>query len=83
MGNDKLKNIALKDIQIKDSFWNKYIDLVDDVILPYQWELINDRVEDAEKSYCIRNLRIAAKKKKGSMAGWSFRIQTLRNGWKP
>lgn len=72
MGNDKLKNIALKDIQIKDSFWNKYIDLVDDVILPYQWELINDRVEDAEKSYCIRNLRIAAKKEEGEHGGMVF-----------
>ena len=67
-----LKNVELKDIQIKDSFWNKYIDLVEEVILPFQWELINDRVEGAEKSYCIQNLRIAAGQMEGEHRGMPF-----------
>ena len=48
----RLQNIKLSDVTINDPFWNHYIDLVETVILPFQWELINDRVEGAEKSYC-------------------------------
>ena len=57
MEQQRLKNVALNRICIHDTFWNRYIDLVEDVILPFEWELINDRVEGAEKSYCIRNFR--------------------------
>ena len=72
MNKEMLKNVELKNIQIKDSFWNKYIDLVEEVVLPFQWELINDRVEDAEKSYCIQNLRIAAGQMEGEHHGAPF-----------
>lgn len=67
-----LRNVDLKNIEIKDKFWNKYIDLVDEVILPFQWELINDRVEGAEKSYCIRNFCIACKEETGEHKGMVF-----------
>ena len=46
MERQRLKSVALNKIDIHDLFWNKYIDLVEDVILPFQWELINDQVED-------------------------------------
>lgn len=68
----KLRNVPLNKISIKDSFWNKYIDIVDEVILPFQWELINDRVEGAEKSYCIHNFRVAAKEIEGTHKGMPF-----------
>ena len=55
MEKAKLKNYKLKDVWIHDTFWDKYINLVEEVILPFQWELINDRVDGAEKSYCIQN----------------------------
>ena len=69
---NKLSNVPLCKINIQDSFWNKYIDIVDDVILPFQWELINDKVEGAEKSYCIQNFRIAAKEMEGEHRGMPF-----------
>ena len=72
MEKQRLKNAPLKDITIGDSFWNKYINLVDDVILPFQWELINDRVEGAEKSYCIRNFKIACGDIEGEHKGMVF-----------
>nr|WP_024835603.1 beta-L-arabinofuranosidase domain-containing protein [Clostridium sp. 12(A)] len=72
MEGNKLTSVDLKHIEIKDSFWGKYINLVDEVILPFQWELINDRVEGAEKSYCIRNFRIAAGKETGEHKGMVF-----------
>lgn len=62
MEQQRLKSVALNRIGIHDEFWNRYIDLVEDVILPFQWELINDRVEGAEKSYCIRNFRTVIEK---------------------
>lgn len=62
MERQRLKSVALNKIDIHDLFWNKYIDLVEDVILPFQWELINDQVEGAEKSYCIRNFRTLIEK---------------------
>jgi uncharacterized protein len=72
MENKKLQNVPLVDVKIKDVFWNKYIDLVDEVIIPFQWELINDNVEGAEKSYCIQNFRIASGREKGNHQGVLF-----------
>lgn len=72
MEKNILTNVALNNIKINDSFWNKYIDLVEDVILPFQWELINDRVEGAEKSYCIQNLRVANGELEGEHKGMVF-----------
>lgn len=72
MKGDRLTNLKLDQVQIDDLFWNKYIDLVDEVILPFQWELINDKVEGAEKSYCIQNLRVAAGEIEGKHQGMVF-----------
>ena len=30
-------------------------------MIPYQWEALNDRVEGAAPSFCMRNFRIAGK----------------------
>lgn len=68
----RLKNISLDKIQIKDCLWDKYIHLVQEVILPFQWDLINDNVVGAEKSYCIRNFKIAAGLEKGNHQGMVF-----------
>lgn len=77
MLNKRLKNIDLKKIKFHDSFWNRYIDLVDDVILPFQWELINDNVENAEKSYCIQNFHVACGDIEGEHQGVVFQDTDL------
>lgn len=64
--------IPLNHICIKDSFWNKYIHLVKKVIIPYQWEVLNDRLETVETSHCIENFRIAAGEKEGEFQGAVF-----------
>jgi len=46
--------------RVSDPFWTSYRDLVRNVIVPYQWEVMNDRVEDVAKSHAIANFRIAA-----------------------
>ncbi|MDT8715115.1 glycoside hydrolase family 127 protein [Clostridium sp. 19966] len=71
----KLKNskpISLKNVNIKDEFWSEYQKLVKEVVIPYQWEALNDNVSDAEPSYAIRNFRIAAGEEQGEFGGMVF-----------
>lgn len=65
-------SIPLKQIHVNDSFWNKYIQLVRDVTIPYQWEILNDRLEGVETSHSISNFRIAAGEKEGTFQGAVF-----------
>ncbi|MGN0205261.1 MAG: glycoside hydrolase family 127 protein, partial [Coprococcus sp.] len=51
--------IDLKRIRITDAFWKKEIELVRDTVVPYQWEALNDRVADAQPSYCMHNFKVA------------------------
>ena len=72
MGKAANSSISLKNIHITDNFWNKYVHLVKDVIIPYQWDILNDRLEDVETSHCIENFRIAAGEKEGEFQGAVF-----------
>ncbi|MDQ0877383.1 DUF1680 family protein [Paenibacillus sp. V4I3] len=64
--------LPLKNVRIKDAFWSEYIRLVRDVVVPYQWEALNDRVPDAEPSHAIRNFKIAAGDVEGEFYGMVF-----------
>ncbi len=68
----KLETIDLKEIRIRDFFWDRYVRLVRDVIIPYQWDAMNDRIPDAEPSHCLENFKIAAGRKKGEFYGAVF-----------
>ncbi|MBQ3305180.1 MAG: glycoside hydrolase family 127 protein, partial [Clostridia bacterium] len=57
---------------IDDSFWSRIRETVRREGIPYQWEALNDRVPDAEPSYCMRNFSIAAGKQAGTHAGFVF-----------
>lgn len=72
MLDNKLRPLPLKTIQIDDSYWNKYTKLVPAVIIPYQWEILNDRVTDAAPSHCLKNFRIAAGEDEGERLGAVF-----------
>lgn len=69
---NKLSSLPLKSIKIKDNFWSKYTKLVKDVIIPYQWESLNDNIEGAEPSHCLSNFKIAAGEKEGEFGGAVF-----------
>lgn len=73
----------LHQLKINDPFLGQYQRLVRDVVIPYQWDALNDRVAEAEPSHAIANFRIAAGLEQGSSTGWSFRTATWRNGSKP
>lgn len=53
--------LSLRDIQITDEFWKHEMELVRTEVIPYQWNALNDQVEGAAPSYCMRNFRIAGK----------------------
>ena len=55
-----LKPLPFTKVRVTDPDWTRRIDLVRTVVLPYQWEILNDRVDGAEKSYCVRNFWAAA-----------------------
>ncbi len=59
-------------VQIRDAFWDKYIRLVTDEVLPYQWKVLNDQVEGIEPSHAIRNFKIAAGRESGDFYGFVF-----------
>ncbi len=70
-------SIPISDIKITDEFFNKYRDLVGDVIIPYQWDVLNDRLEDVETSHCIENFKIAAGLSNGKFEGAVFQDTDL------
>lgn len=72
MEQQKLHSIDLKKIKIVDSFWSKHVSLVRDVIIPYQWEAMNDRIPGAEPSHCLDNFAIAAGRQSGEHYGAVF-----------
>ena len=67
-----MNSYPLSAVQLCDPFWKEIQDLVRTVVLPYQWEILNDCVEGAEPSYCIRNFRIAAGDLQGKRQGTVF-----------
>lgn len=64
--------LPLKNICIDDKFWNRYINLVHNVLIPYQWDILNDKIEVVELSHCIKNLKIAAGVEAGEFYGAVF-----------
>lgn len=69
--------ISLKNIEITDNIWSYYRNLTKDVVIPYQWEALNDRIKDAEASGCINNFKIAAGEKEGDYVGMVFQDSDL------
>ncbi|GLO65435.1 hypothetical protein MACH08_12190 [Oceanobacillus kimchii] len=59
-------------ITMKDSFWNNYLQLVKEEVIPYQWEALNDRIPNTEPSRAIKNFKIAAGEAEGKFYGMVF-----------
>lgn len=72
MRENRIKKLMLNQVHIGDSFWNKHIRLVKDTIIPYQWDIINDRVPDVETSHSLMNIKIAARLCEGEFYGQVF-----------
>lgn len=65
MNNENFnKPLSLRQVQVTDSFWKKEMELVRKEVIPYQWNALNDRIEDAAPSFCMHNFKSAAKMNK-------------------
>ncbi len=67
-----VNEVDLHKLQIHDPFLGQYQHLVRDVVIPYQWAALNDRIDDAEPSHAIANFRIAAGQQTGEFYGMVF-----------
>ncbi|MCW8114179.1 glycoside hydrolase family 127 protein [Yersinia intermedia] len=67
-----MQEVDLNHILVNDPFLGQYQRLVRDVVIPYQWEALNDQVGDAEPSHAIENFRIAAGLEQGEFYGMVF-----------
>lgn len=63
---------ALQNIRITDPLFGHYADVIAERLLPYQWEVLNDRVPGVEKSYSVNNFRVAAGESVGQREGAVF-----------
>lgn len=71
------KFLSYTQVAITDPVWLERMDLVRSVVLPYQWDILNDRVKGAEKSYCIRNFKAAAGEIQADHGGMIFQDSDL------
>ena len=75
----------LHTLKINDPFLGQYQQLVRDVVIPYQWDALNDRVTEAEPSHAMPSLTFALRQGwgKAKSTEWGFRTAMWRNGSKP
>lgn len=69
--------VELKAVKLTEGFWEDYEKLAREVVIPYQWEALNDRIPEAEKSHAIYNFKIAAGIEKGEYKGLVFQDSDL------
>ena len=84
---NKLRTSNIRQIEITDPLFGRYVSMIAEAILPYQWmalnggvdisdldqwEALNGRVTDERVSSCIDNFRIAAGEKQGKHSGAVF-----------
>jgi DUF1680 family protein len=67
-----MEHVSKKNVTIDDGFFGFYTRLVRDTMIPYQWEVLNDRVPEAEPSHAVKNFKIAAGLEKGDFHGFVF-----------
>jgi len=57
---------------VNDSFWTPIQNMMIDSVLPYQIDVLEDKVEGVEKSHAVENFRIAAGLADGDFYGMVF-----------
>ena len=70
--SSRIRYIPLKNVHITDTFWVKIRQLINEVVLPYQWEVLNDCAPNVPPSFCMRNFKVAAGAEEGLHQGVVF-----------
>ena len=47
--------LHLNNVKVNDNYFNEYLNLIKTVVIPYQYNALNDLIPGAPKSYCISN----------------------------
>ncbi len=69
--------LALGSIRLTEGLASRMQQLVRDKVIPYQWEILHDRISGAAKSHCVENFRIAAGLSQGEHYGTVFQDSDL------
>jgi len=67
-----IKPLNPSQVNISDPLWSRVGQLVREVVIPYQYEALHDRIPNVDPSYAIRNFRIAAGLEEGEFGGMVF-----------
>ena len=67
----------VRDVRIEKGLLGDVAAKMIDSVIPYQWEMLNDRVEGAAPSHCVMNFKIAAGEAEGEYAGFVFQDSDL------
>lgn len=69
--------LPLPHVRFQRGFLAERARLVREVVIPYQWEALNDRVPGAERSGTVHNFQVAAGEKPGEFYGYWFQDSDL------
>lgn len=72
MERKKCLAVSLDKVKIQDAFWSPIQDMIVDKVIPYQENILKDRVPGVEKSHAIANFKIAAGMEPGEFYGMVF-----------
>lgn len=64
--------VSLERVTLRKGLLAERAAIVRDVVLPHQWQILNDEIPGIEPSHAIRNLRIAAEDDIGTYYGMVF-----------
>ena len=67
----------VRDVRIEKGLLGDVAAKMIDSVIPYQWEMLNDRVEGAAPSHCVMNFKLAAGEAEGEYAGFVFQDSDL------
>lgn len=70
--HSEITEADLTQITVTDPFLGEYQRLIREVVIPYQWQALNDAIPEAEPSHALANYRIAAGLEKGEFYGMVF-----------
>ncbi|MDI9520283.1 MAG: glycoside hydrolase family 127 protein [Bacillota bacterium] len=68
----KIKVPNASAFKLGEGFWQRFVKLVQEDVIPYQWEILNDLVPGAEPSHAIKNFKMAAGEMDGEFYGMVF-----------
>ena len=54
-----LRPLDIKRVKIDDDFWSRKTELIRKEVIPYQWDILNNRVPEATPSFCMHNFKAA------------------------